>query len=956
MKFKNPLLTLLILTIFVGCQQSPITNEGLGSENLATEESITSENTQEFLFTEDDLINAPVLLATETQTATIEVANTISDGQLIMFNEEEAIEASNLSPQLTTTNFDGLLCNIAEDLDGTFKYGIYRHFLSNAGVETKGLFGVQDVGRRIQSVDCKRNGTRAVFSMQHPGGSDHEIFVVDEFGAPYAFTDDAYEQIDVTMSADGSVVAWNVTVNGKGLIVLRKWTTPTTFLETVISGPIGYYEPSLSNNGEWLVFVDNQSYETNIYRHRLADGVTTNTTTGTVIANADIVKTNPYRLTLRHPSISDSGHSVGWMEVSNLGYSNNPDSFKVKNLRTGDITTFVSNDPNLRHAQIASLNSAVYSTNSEVSSELSVTKVVNFYDGLTKDIITTTGPNWESYYGDNWVVFPPAAAPTSPNDLSNASGLVIDQTTGAPITGARVILRNIGSTTGPQITEVPSDSDGKYQFTDVAPGHYTVEVFASGYTIAFTNIVIQSGLANDNQNITLTSLATITGVVTDAITGLGVPNASISISGESYSYGVTDSNGNYSFTELVPGTYFIETYVDGYVDSFIGSVSHQVVIEPGIYNYSYDFSIQPLVTLSGVVLDEVTGAGVPNVYLDISSAFGYYYNSTTTDSAGNYSLTGLGPDTYTITAYDSTYYNILGSFEVIIPEGITTYTQNLNIPSLVNLSGVVVQELTGVANANLNIFASDGRYYSNSTITDSAGNYSFNGLRSGSYTIYVYDSTYSNLGSFEVVIPEGVNTHTQNLVIPATVTLSGVLTDSVTGAGVPNAYLELTGGLNFNPATTDSVGNYSFTGLHPGSYYIYVYDSSYNILQFFEIVIPEGVATYTQDLSLLITTISGTVTDKVTGALVPNATIGVYSSPGIGGGQYIGSATADSIGNYNFIGLLPGTYRIYVDASGYANSYLDDISLPFDIAIESGIINYVFNFQIQPCGGSRPCF
>ena len=62
-------------------------------------------------------------------------------------------------------------------------------------------------------------------------------------------------------------------------------------------------------------------------------------------------------------------------------------------------------------------------------------------------------------------------------------------------------------------------------------------------------------------NVVQPTTGTLTGVVTDATTGLPINGVTVSLSGVTTT---TDSGGNYGFTNITPGTYTLTFTKSGY--------------------------------------------------------------------------------------------------------------------------------------------------------------------------------------------------------------------------------------------------------------------------------------------------------------------------------------------------------------------------------------------------------
>jgi protocatechuate 3,4-dioxygenase beta subunit len=99
--------------------------------------------------------------------------------------------------------------------------------------------------------------------------------------------------------------------------------------------------------------------------------------------------------------------------------------------------------------------------------------------------------------------------------------------------------------------------------------------------------------------------------------------------------------------------------------------------------------------------------------------------------------------------------------------------------------------------------------------TNAQGVYTISGISTGSRRFQI-----------SMIINEGTNTLSVTMVAipPPTGTLTGKVTDSATGAAISGVTVSLAG----TNTTTDSSGNYGFTGITPGTYVITFTKAGYN--------------------------------------------------------------------------------------------------------------------------------
>jgi len=144
-----------------------------------------------------------------------------------------------------------------------------------------------------------------------------------------------------------------------------------------------------------------------------------------------------------------------------------------------------------------------------------------------------------------------------------------------------------------------------------------------------------------------------------------------------------------------------------------------------------------------------------------------------------------------------------------------------------------------------------------------------------------------------------------------TYSLTGQVAESATSAPITRAILSIADGPNAGKSTTtDSSGNYSFIGLQQSGFTVNVSASHY-------VSQSKGVTlTSNQSLSFQLMretfTVSGTVTDGVSGGVLAN--VAVQITDGTNAGK---SATTDGSGNYNIGGVLPDTFTMLAAAVSY---------------------------------------
>ena len=230
---------------------------------------------------------------------------------------------------------------------------------------------------------------------------------------------------------------------------------------------------------------------------------------------------------------------------------------------------------------------------------------------------------------------------------------------------------NGGST---PVASTVTAADGSYSFTNLGPGTYFVQEVVpagstqtggnAGYTISATSGTNSSGNNFDNfANITIsgTKFTDITGNGFSADdTPLGGVTINLYKNGGSTPFAttVTAADGSYSFTNLGPGTYYVQEVVPaGYTQTGGTNASAYTFSAHSGQNVgNFNFDDFQNISISGTKFNDITGNGFSgddvgqggvtiNLYLNGEEP---PIASTVTAADGSYSFTNLGPGNYTV--------------------------------------------------------------------------------------------------------------------------------------------------------------------------------------------------------------------------------------------------------------------------------------------------------------------
>jgi len=447
------------------------------------------------------------------------------------------------------------------------------------------------------------------------------------------------------------------------------------------------------------------------------------------------------------------------------------------------------------------------------------------------------------------------------------------------------------SISGDTTTNTTTNTSGYYEFRGLRNGTYTVTPSKTGYTFSPTNTKVQIHEYNATGVNFIASVVGTYSISGNVTCGAGI---TMTLTGTSSGSTTTDVSGNYSFTGLKKGTYTVTPSKSGY--SFAPPSSTVIISEASVAGVNFTCT-PPTFSISGTVSGD-TKAGVT------MSLFGCVSATTITDASGNYSFRGLSNCTYLVMPSKTNYTFTPSSMSVTISGANVTGINFTATENTYSISGTV----TGDTKADVTMTLSGS--VSATTITDASGNYTFRGLINGIYNVAPRKTNYAFTPTSMSVTINGANVTGVNFTatIAHTFSISGTVTGDVQ-AGVTIAIF---GSISAN-TTTDTSGNYRFTGISNGTYLVMPTKTGYTFSPASTPVIISGtdvagvnfVATVVATYS-----ISGTVTDRDSGLGVGGVTMMLS-------GSVSANTTTNTSGNYTFRGLSNGTYIVEPSLSGY---------------------------------------
>ncbi|MCR8845088.1 carboxypeptidase regulatory-like domain-containing protein [Paenibacillus sp. SC116] len=466
------------------------------------------------------------------------------------------------------------------------------------------------------------------------------------------------------------------------------------------------------------------------------------------------------------------------------------------------------------------------------------------------------------------------------------------------------------------IAVVATDENGRYTFTNLAPGNYEIAALAPEYAASTAGAFVNSN-ATTELNITLQpNPAQFSGTITSS-NGLPITNAQLRVLDNNeniLSIGLSDIAGNYFISNLPPGNHSVvisapnfSTLVDG------------VALTPGASLSNINFVLIPNPgSISGNVRDRVTGEVISGASISIRTpdAQGVLLEATVTSIFGNFTFVDLPAGSYSlIIRADGYATQELGE---IIQSGVNTTANILLDPSFGRINGNVVTTsgapVTGNS-INIRIYDEKGALFE-TIVANSNGTFTVQDLPTGNYQVSV-----NAPGFAATAVPVQVTT---GLTIPLTLTVSTLLS-AVTGnvldastnqplSGSTIAFKMETGEI-VTSVLTGQEGSYQFPNLQPGTGSITCEHIGYGE-QSQAVQLPAGAS---QNVNFILQQnaggVFGIVTDVATGNTLPSAAIQIFDSRN----TLLSTHLTDSIGQYMAEGLSPGTYKAVASERGFSS-------------------------------------
>src|ERR1019366_7602884 len=313
-------------------------------------------------------------------------------------------------------------------------------------------------------------------------------------------------------------------------------------------------------------------------------------------------------------------------------------------------------------------SSGIYTLSSLTEGSYQVTVSKSGYATLTQPY--SVGPG-QGVTGANFALTPANGS---------ISGTVTDSVTSQAVVGATVTC-----TGSPTCTGTTTGSGDAYTLSNLVDGTYMVQVAFSGYQTQSQPDTVASGSAPPLPFSLNPNPGSITGTVTDSVTGSPISGAGVSCTGCTPTSTAVD--GTYTLSNLTEGSYTVTFAANQY-----GSQSPNVSVSPGGTTTESPVLVPNTGSISGVVSDSVSGHPISSA--SVSCTGMPACTGTTTGSDGSYLLSPLTEGNYSVTV-SATGYKSQTKVVVVGPGGNPTKGFSL----VVNTAPLGVAQSFGSANS-----------------------------------------------------------------------------------------------------------------------------------------------------------------------------------------------------------------------------------------------------------------
>ncbi len=330
--------------------------------------------------------------------------------------------------------------------------------------------------------------------------------------------------------------------------------------------------------------------------------------------------------------------------------------------------------------------------------------------------------------------------------LPYISGVVLNSEDDSPLENVEISL------SGSFQSDMLTDETGRFLFPSLQPGQYTLGFAKQGFKSG--DIPVNLTVGNPVDKVIklepLDIVASVSGTVRDQETQAGIPNLKLSLSGPVSEDILTSSTGDYSFKNLLPGVYTIKISHEGYVSD------EQSFTLADSEDKSLIISLTPLGLISGVIFDADNDAPIKDAEVTLIGDSSF---DKLTNDQGQFTFDNLTPGRYTLQVKKQDYISQEEVIDLNPGQEIDKIFKLTLAPVVASVFGKVIHSETQAPIPDVKLSLTGPA--TKDQFTDENGNYLFDGIPVGSYSII------TNLDGFEQKTEEFtlVQDEAKNLII-----------------------------------------------------------------------------------------------------------------------------------------------------------------------------------------------
>ncbi len=400
----------------------------------------------------------------------------------------------------------------------------------------------------IYAIDLVTGMTKWTKRLEYPAIYEAPIY---DNGVLYVTSYLSNDAKAVALNANNGDKIWEANVGNESFFGAAMGED-TLFVATYASRQIKAISKT-DGSEKWTVTADNQGFAASpVYHDGVIYAVSVNFSNGSGTLHAYNASNGNKLWSTTGIGDTQAGSPIIFDDLVVIGSAANT-YIKAFNKNTGELVWETNNGSTMVNTGAISGNGYLFVT--DLASNL------NVYDVFTGEKLSTYSLKNISTAGvaltEGQVVVGDHSGVTSFEAPGTLSGTIKGKA-GQPVQ-AKITLLNAGKS-------VEADENGKYVMS-AHPGTYEVKIAYYGLQQSIEEIKFISGYSL-NQDFTLEDAGTgsISGTVKNKRSGVGLEGVTISVVDTPLQV-VTDSQGNFSFTEVYEGAFDVQFSIGGYVDS-----------------------------------------------------------------------------------------------------------------------------------------------------------------------------------------------------------------------------------------------------------------------------------------------------------------------------------------------------------------------------------------------------